>query len=293
MQGQKGDILIFKAHGDSALSRCIAALTNSSVSHAAIYYEDDAIVEMGSKGIMKSYVDFKETGDTAYFMRLKSAPDALPILKNTAKYLDQGVKYDYVSLLLLCGLILNQEMRATPRWEKITDYILKLGCKELDKLINHVINGKHPTMMCSQLAYQCYADSGKEYQIKLENPVVKNTAQATTLLEFSENLKAANPLPQVSYQQAKTVPLDNLAVELQSASTEEIPAELLASNNLDFEPSSQTQAIVTKFLDLANQYLEKIGSDLPVSALFVTPADLYEHSTNLEEVVEVKVARRK
>ena len=45
-----GDVIIFEA-GDSWLSKCIAKLTNSTVSHAAIRYSGDKMIEMGRNGI--------------------------------------------------------------------------------------------------------------------------------------------------------------------------------------------------------------------------------------------------
>lgn len=297
MKGQTGDILIFKAPSTSALSRCIAALTNSSVSHASIYYDTGKIVEMTASGIKKNAIEIGNEGDTAYFMRLETSPETQPILNSADKYLGLEVKYDYVSLFILCGLILNQEMRATHRWEKITDYILKLGCKQLDKLINHLIDKNHGTMMCSQLAYQCYIENGENYKIKFEDPVVKGTVNgnAETLMALVEetDMLEAVARTKVSYKNTKEAPLDKLAYELQRASTEEVSEELLASNNLAFKPNPEVVKIAKKFLDLANKFLEKMGSDLPVDALFVTPADLFEHSTNLKQVDEVKVKRVK
>lgn len=46
---QSGDILVFEA-GDNWLSKCIAKLTDSNVSHAAMCYQDGTIVRWAAAG---------------------------------------------------------------------------------------------------------------------------------------------------------------------------------------------------------------------------------------------------
>ena len=64
---QKGDIIIFKAE-DNWLSKAIAKLTDSDVCHASMAYSEHSIVEVGSKGIVISNIDFTN-GDDAYILR--------------------------------------------------------------------------------------------------------------------------------------------------------------------------------------------------------------------------------
>lgn len=63
-----GDVLVFKAE-DKWVSKAIAALTDSDVSHAAMYFGEAEIVEMGLSGIMVSELEIGH-GEEAYQLRL-------------------------------------------------------------------------------------------------------------------------------------------------------------------------------------------------------------------------------
>ena len=61
--------------------------------------------------------------------------------------------------------------------KQITDLILNMACRELDKLLNKVIHkGDVPVMVCSQLVYQCYADCGSGYRIMYDNEFMSGEA---------------------------------------------------------------------------------------------------------------------
>lgn len=111
---QPGDILIFEA-GDNWLSKCIAKLTDSNVSHAAMCYQDGTMVEMGSRGMVCSTCKQAEKGDSAYLLRLDPEQDAAPLLAAAKLYLDETVYYDYPDLVFFAGLIIYRAIRSTKR----------------------------------------------------------------------------------------------------------------------------------------------------------------------------------
>lgn len=292
---QSGDILVFEA-GDNWLSKCIAKLTSSNVSHAAMCYQDGTIVEMSSSGIVCSNCKEAEDGSNAYLLRLNPEQPSAPLLAAAKEYLDEGVYYDYPDLILFAGLIIYRALRSTKRWQKITDYILELACVELDKMMNKLLHkdGKK-AMVCSQLVYQIYLDCGDDYKIQIHDGLL----QASNMLSgqvclaelaakrtglSAENAAAADDLSSAEYQAAD---MEAVFEEFYKAmeESEQEDCELCTSNDLN---SLADKA--KKFLDKVEEILERAGVELPVYALFVAPSDLLK-ADNLDNKGTVQVTR--
>lgn len=292
---QSGDILVFEA-GDNWLSKCIAKLTDSNVSHAAMCYQDGTIVEMSSSGIVCSTCKEVADGDKAYLLRLSPEQDAAPLLAAAKEYLDEMVYYDYPDLVFFAGLIIYRAVRSTKRWQKIMDYILDLACAELDKMINKLIHkdGKK-AMVCSQLVYQIYLDCGEDYKIQIHNGLLQNgnmLSEQVCLAELAaksdaisaENTATADSLESAEFQEPK---MEEIFKEFYGAmeESEQADCELCASNDL-----SGLVDKAKKFLDKVEEILERAGVELPVYALFVAPSDLLK-ADNLDNKGTVQITR--
>ena len=191
-------------------------------------------------------------------MRLCPEKDPAPLVAAAKRYLDEDVQYDYPDLIFFAGLLIYRAVRPTPRWQKITDLILNMACRELDRLLNKVIHkGNVPVMVCSQLVYQCYADCGTDYRIILKDGFLETGLPGTIRLEFSSALNE---------------PSDDLA--------------LLGSGEL-----RNTVNLAADFLDLVEQVLKHSGIDIPVPALFVAPSDLLCHAVNLQQYGTAMISR--
>lgn len=295
---QAGDILLFEAPQESLLSRCIAALTNSTVSHAAVFCGNGKIIEMGSSGIMANKIKFEAGSQNTYAMRLAKSPDPAPIVTNAEKYLKQEVNYDYVSLFILCGLIIYREHHPTEKWQKVANLAMRIGLKKLDQLLNQQFKkGSKPVMMCSQLAYQCYLDSGKNYRIKFKQSLLQDQDRVSANgsaciadllgeLPNSEEVDTAfetKPVVEISN--------DKLAKKMLEALDEEQNTNDQLDQVATWSP--EVLNLAKQFLDTAEKWLEKINPDIPLESLFVTPADLLEHSSNLQQITEVGTKRVK
>ncbi len=292
---QSGDILVFEA-GDNWLSKCIAKLTNSNVSHAAMYYQDETMVEMGGSGIVCSTCKETADGSNAYLLRLNPEQDAAPLLAAAKEYLDKGVYYDFPDLVLFAGLIIYRELRSTKRWLKIIDYILELACAELDKMINKLIHkdGKK-AMVCSQLVYQIYLDCGEDYKIQIHDGLLqkKNMLPEKVCLALlaarsdaapADNDATRDSLPSAQFPEPDMEEVFKEFYEAMEESGQE-NCELCASNDLD---SLVDKA--KKFLDKVEEILERAGVELPVYALFVAPSDLLK-ADNLVNKGTVQITR--
>lgn len=292
---QSGDILIFEA-GDNWLSKCIAKLTNSNVSHAAMCYQDGTIVEMGSNGIACSKCKEAANGDNAYLLRLSPERDVAPLLAAAKEYLDEKVYYDYPDLVFFAGLIIYRAVRSTKRWQKIMDYILELACVELDKMLNKMIHkdGKK-AMVCSQLVYQIYLDCGEDYKIQIHDGLLQKgnmLSEQVCLAELaakSDAVSADNTATTDSLEsvESKEPDMEEIFKELYGAmeESEQENCELCTSNDL-----SSLADKAKMFLDKVENILERAGVELPVYALFVAPSDLLK-ADNLDNKGTVQITR--
>lgn len=295
---QPGDILVFEA-GDNWLSKCIAKLTDSNVSHAAMCYQGETMVEMSSRGMVCSTCKQTEKGDNAYLLRLNPEQDAAPLLAAAKAYLDETVYYDYPDLVFFAGLIIYRAVRSTKRWQKITDYILELACMELDKMLNKLIHkdGKK-AMVCSQLVYQIYLDCGDYYQIQIHDGLLQQDHNMllepdniclAELAEKRDAIPAENTVTTDSFALAegKEPDLETVFEELYGAMEEsgQEDCELCTSNDL-----SGLVDKTKKFLDKMEELLERAGVELPVYALFVAPSDLLK-ADNLDNKGTVQITR--
>lgn len=295
---QSGDILVFVA-GDNWLSKCIAKLTDSDVSHAAMCYEDGTMVEMGSGGIACSVCRESADGDNAYLLRLNPQQDAAPLLAAAKKYLDEKVYYDYPDLVFFAGLIIYRAVRPTKRWQKIMDYILELACAELDKMLNKLIHkdGKR-AMVCSQLVYQIYLDCGDNYKIQIHDGLLQAgemLASGPELVCLADLVAECDAIPEenavmtesLASAEWKEPDMEAVFKELYGALEEggQEACELCTANDL-----GGLADMAKKFLDKMEEILERAGVELPVRALFVAPSDLLK-ADNLDKIGTVQITR--
>lgn len=293
---QSGDILVFEA-GDNWLSKCIAKLTDSNVSHAAMCYQDGTIVEMGSGGIVCSKCKEAAGGDNAYLLRLNPERDTAPLLAAAKKYLDEGVYYDYPDLVFFAGLIIYRAVRSTKRWQKIMDYILELACAELDKMINRMIHKDHKkAMVCSQLVYQIYLDCGENYKIQIHDGLLLQgnhiLPEQICLAELAARcddtpVKNAGSRESLATEEREEPDMEAVFKEFYEAMEESGQEDCVLCTAGDLNSLADK---AKKFLDKMEEILERAGVELPVYALFVAPSDLLK-ADNLDHKGTVQVAR--
>lgn len=293
-----GDVLVFKA-GDNWLSKTIAWLTDSDVSHAAMMLDDKRMVEMSASGIYVGGVEELE-GDGAILLRLHPEKDPLPLADAAQKYIDCETRYDFPALVYLAGLIIYHKIRPTQKYVVITDLILREACKVLDRLIQSVVL-KNPdkAMVCSQLVYQVYEDCGKEYHISIEGGLLQAGQDSDQLdgrvciADFIADapdlcLDAADVLDEVTFENTVTPDVEELAKELYMALSEQE-----TEDGMDFaqEDLGALPSWAKLMLEKLEEFLEKSKSNLPIDALFIAPSDLAYKSTNLDTVEKLDINR--
>lgn len=293
---QAGDILIFQA-GNDWLGKSIAWITKSNVSHAAMVYQTDSIVEMGAAGISVGKVAV-QPGEGAYLLRLNPQQEPLPLCNAAEAYINAKTRYDFPALVILAGLLIYRQIRPTQKFVVICDLILRAACKEVDKLIQSLIlHNPDKAMVCSQLVYQIYRDCGKAYSIQLENSDLQNDC----LSESAENgIRLIDLLDSQMDTLADAVDIVGMpdGVEL---SAEELAHRLMESLQDESDMDMALPAVginsmlvwAKKLLEELEEFLEKSQANIPLDALFVTPGDLLNHAKNLTQVSTLNIIRQR
>lgn len=286
-----GDVLVFRA-GEDWIGKTIAWLTDSDVSHAAIMLGDTTMAEMGMSGIRVGEVEI-EDGHSARVLRMIPEKDMAPVLAAAEVYVNCKTRYDFPALAILAGLIIYRRIRPTPRLIAITDLLLQSACVALDALIQRlVLNNPDKALVCSQLVYQVYDDCGKEYRLHIENGLLQTTEDCSDLdgtICLAELAAASQGIELAAAGGIEFPSQEELAKELYLALEEQ---ETDVVSGFDENGFSALPAWTGRFLDKLEEFLEKSGSNLPINALFITPADLAYKTTNLKQVDEIDLVRR-
>lgn len=299
---QKGDILLFFA-GDSWLSKSISYLTNSEVTHAAMVYSEDSIVEILADGVQLNKIELKE-GKKAYLMRHDPALDFEPLKKSADAYLNSKVLYDFPGLYLLGGLLIYNKLVPTPRILKYTKLILEADILLLDKFIQQkLLHHPEKAMVCSQLIYQIFYDCGGDYRIPIvggclsANEITNSRPDAVRLIDMlDENhnyeVPAISPLKTENENVTSPVFTENIARELYLALTEADASPISNPDTLSASPELDcVLSLAGQFLTKLKLLLRQIDSNLPLNAMFVTPGDMAYHAPSLKRIDTVYIER--
>jgi hypothetical protein len=151
-----GDILLFQ--GNRWLSRMIRKFDGSDVNHAAIYYKNDTVAEAEENGVVANPYATSSVKGCEWFQvyRLKSKPGTLdPVLGIAQKYLSQGNRYAFESLVFLALICTVRHLPVTPILRTLLNTIFENAA---DLILKITSGGKEP-MICSEFVYRCYDEA--------------------------------------------------------------------------------------------------------------------------------------
>lgn len=291
-----GDILVFTA-GSDMLSKVIAWLTQSDVSHAAMVCGERTMVEMGLSGIQENEITVEERREV-YVMRLDPERDPKPLIEAAEQYINAGTRYDIPALVMLGGLLIYRNIRPTPEFVRVTDLILRASIRVLDKLIQTIaLHNPDQAMVCSQLVYQIYNDCGKDYHIHLTGGTFQTSRNEKDSIRLIDLIKNSPKDAGASWESAENIAKD---VGTSQGNVEDDPEKLalllyMAMTNDEYDENEMLAAAKSligparKLLEQLETILEKCKADIPIDALFVTPADFVYHAKNLRQIKEVDI----
>jgi hypothetical protein len=301
-----GDIIISRA-GNTWISKTIAWLTASDVSHAAIVLEDGRIAEMGLDGLFVNKIEIHE-GDDDMLLRLLPEKDPAPLMKAAQIYIDSEVRYDFPALAFIGGLIVYRNIRPTKKLNAVIDLVLRSATVVLTKMIQKIIL-KNPgkALICSQLVYQVYEDCGREYSIHIENGLLQTVRQpdiasvgqgangGVCLADLAQNAMELESTRSVDEDFPSDEELAERLYEALSDETltnEDLIRESGESVYFSEAESGVLLSSVRHFLETLAEFLEKSRNQLPLNALFVTPADLAYKAKNLDTIGRCQIKRQ-
>lgn len=334
----EGDILVFEAAPNSPISKLIAKLTDSDVSHAAMYYNSSKhlIVEqtkphVSTRSVANGFGDRK-----VYVRRLQGKLSLSPVIAAAKKSLDREDPYDWNGLILI-AILLIYKRKHHPSERTLS--LLRLATKKLRKQMNkdQIRKGKKPSV-CSQFVAQCYEEAGsKAYKLRVVGGTLSAETQTGSLRASSGQglekdlvqraLERLEKRPEISRTFSAFPESDEVADDATiDASIEQACSAILAEleppdpnqaeTDTQVQPNQATlqhesqERLEEDFLDAVEEFAlayELLGSteadqtpknvDLRRTALqglatlgsgFVTPADLKDHTTNLDKLGEIR-----
>ena len=305
---QKGDLLLFFA-GDTWLSKSISYLTNAEVTHAAMVYSEDSIVEIlaGGPQINKiSLQDSEQKGKKAYLMRHIPELDFEPLKKSADAYLGADVVYDFPGLFLLGGLLIYNKIVPSPQMLICAELILEAAILMLDRFIQkEILHHPGKYMVCSQFVYQVFYDCGGDYRIPVVNGCfsVKNEKDECRegkirLADFlDENCAleadSAEPFYSINESDIDSPSLTEDLSEKLYLALSQSEQETMELNSMSAKLHSRNRvlSLANRFLDKVKQLQQKLNMNLPLDAMFVTVADLAYHAPSLQKIDTLYIER--
>jgi hypothetical protein len=297
-----GDIMLFKGDENEWISAAIMFLTNSDVSHAALYYNEQQrnLVDEVLKGIgVHEVSDAAPDTSEAHFIYVRrfKGPDGSampmgPVIDAATKYITAGEPYDKASLLLLALILLYKDFTPATWVQKVMIKIFQRAVSLIDELINDILHpGKHP-MVCSQFVFQCYEDSPLQYHLESDEFAITRSMATPSIISASGAPKRFIDLVQEHLASGRSVAGSYPALSaVISESDEELAKQLVDAMRIDaggrveavpfaldetlVQSTKQLADAIVKFYSLPSDSVNDSVSVLAFNkALFVTPEDL-------------------
>lgn len=288
-----GDVVLFEMgeNGDW-LGKSIAMLTGSNITHSGIIYKDNTILEMTDSGIAATPFHLGKDGYKVHILRLTPPVDYQPLLDTADIYLAKKIKYDFYDILLLGGLLVFKKMKPNTLLFHVIYETLCLACQVLDYCYQCITNQEeNPSMICSQMVYQCYEDSGSAYKINIENGIFQesfdggqNLYDYALLYPQTIDLIWDQPSEHIDNFYPKVLGLAKELLEI-------MEQEPSCPDSNQLQQSSEFKQILrktTEFNKKLELLLKPLNPDRELPALFVTPVDLF-HAENLEHYSTLSV----
>lgn len=166
---QTGDVFLFE-HDDSCISRLICKLSHSPISHAAMYFENEMIIEEGLPQIGTRPIT--KLGDRAVHVRRYRRWDKSgeKLLQVARRHLEAETPYSMGNLVTVGILLVFNSWKPGARWavKQALSAVCILLAKAIDKKKLHGKKGA----TCSQLVYEMYEEAGFPLTINRKNDTV-------------------------------------------------------------------------------------------------------------------------
>ncbi len=313
-----GDIMTFEGERNEdgkldPLSHLIMILTDSEVSHAGLFIQEDppAMADAALSGLHAHLVADKGTPlRPVHICRVKKTDDTniSPVINAAKKYIEQNLVYPLPDLILLGMILIYKNISHVSLKQKVVIGLLKLVTAKIKSILeDKKYEGKRP-MICSEFVYQCYEDASKidpQFKLVLKNADLKISLRqrtSITLLDHFINYHASQQ-DILRYSDDKTqIHFNNTFNDdiYQSESTliqEAIDGidhgEKLFRENEELSLAVQNFLIVEQELrgKPIDSFKNLIDNAKDQQAFFVTPNDLFCHISNADYLGKLDIYR--
>lgn len=297
---QVGDILL--VHASSILDECIAFLTNSKYSHAAMVVDNDpnhlSAIDLTSGGVcINNLVESKK--HKIDVMRLKSNLDTEPLVERANAYMNT-TQFDFPALILLGGMLISNKLHLNSIFGKVVNELLVLGCAELDNILKKCDpTNKGNELVCSQFVYQVYNDVGDDYKLNIEDGFLWNSSDNSIAKEFQHLYDEILKNDKIKNKEDESKKSEDKKAEIKKLSTVTEKHENLFGklhkliknhsedlsfsdmNTLECTPIKGNGDVVEFFMSGVIKLMYELEIDAPIESLFISAGDL-RNATNLE-----------
>lgn len=169
---KKGDVLLFSVLPGDTISSLIGLLTESDVSHAALYADEEKetlLEATGEHPVLENPARQRFAGRTIHVYRNRTLPSLEPVVETGRKYLQQKLPYGGIYML---GLLLITSKYSRFRWDRETARAAVCLLASTYQVLRSLLEGSHPTAFCSQFVAKCYEEAGEPYQLHYKQPVI-------------------------------------------------------------------------------------------------------------------------
>lgn len=301
-----GDVLLFSPEKGSFISWAITFLTNANVSHAAMVYDKENLIEETPPQVRLANTAKRVNKDRKiYVRRLKEVTNLDKVITASKTYLNEHEPYNMTGLYMVGVLLVYKKFTPNTIKQRIIVKILRKIVHSITTYINEKKHtGKLP-MVCSQFVAQCYEDAGAAYTLQItdgKKKMLRSQNNGGSLLDQAILLESA-----VSKKGLLSTSLTSSLQREETFETDEALCEELknafTSTNLAREtPASLSQELVNAIADFGrvhNLLQSNNGKDVsnltnPLTTLksmetmFVTPGDLLNNCLNLEDLGEIE-----
>lgn len=196
---EAGDVLLFSVLKGDFISSMIGILTNSDVSHAALFADEDkkTILEAtGDSPVLENEAALRFEGRDIYVCRRRVPLDAAPVISAGRHHVDARTMYGGIYTL---GALLVLSKYARIRWDAETSKAAIALLAATYSVLRSWLERGDAKVFCSQFVAQCFEEAGERYRLHFEpGTVIPLTGgPAVSLLD---SLRASADAPELQEQ---------------------------------------------------------------------------------------------
>ncbi len=169
---KEGDVLLFSVLSGDLISSLIGLLTQSDVSHAALFADaaHRTILEAtGDSPVLENEAEPRFKNRRIYVCRERSSLNLAPVIAAGRRHVDKKTPYGGIYTL---GLLLITSRYARIHWDEKTSQAVVTLLASTYYLLRSWLERDDPNVFCSQFVDQCFEEAGEHYRLHFDSGTV-------------------------------------------------------------------------------------------------------------------------